>query len=123
MSAFDLSWHQLKKAWYDNEDFRGDPEDEGAYRRGEEEDHQNWLNDSKNEDDSRNERVDAPTLDSNHILRLTREQINQLIQDSQSELQRRDTKKANRNVAVVDSPVKGMENANEWAKHNPWMGE
>jgi len=136
MSAFELTWFNLKKAWYDNEDFRGDPEDEEAHRRGEDEEHQNWLDsqvhpsqwDENRIDDVPKDteypgREDAPTLDPNHILRLTRSQLDKLIQDAKSEIKRRGTKKANKNVAVVDSPVKGMANANEWIKHNPWMGE
>jgi len=126
MSAFDLTWINLKKAWYDNEDFRGDPDDEEAHRRGEEEDHQNWLNDPKNQDDSPNERVDAPTLDSNHILRLTRPQLDKLMEDIQSEIQRRETKKANKNVAVVSNSPRDLSSdpsspaGKDWIKNNSW---
>lgn len=38
VNPFDTAWGSLRKAWYDNEDFRGDPEDEAAFRQGEEKD-------------------------------------------------------------------------------------
>jgi len=185
MSAFELTWINLKKAWFDDQDFRGEPEDEPAYRANEDLEFKNfhrrldhledelgreptdeeafgdykdglpiderpgWRGAPSDHDhvnspwpgsspssvftpeelrppgggESPKERTDAPTLDPNHILRLTRPQLDKLIQDAKSEIKRRGTKKANKNVAVVDSPVKGMANANEWVKHNPWMGE
>jgi len=38
MSALDLTWYNLKKSWYDSEDFRGDQEDEEAHNQREAED-------------------------------------------------------------------------------------
>lgn len=35
--ALGEAWGSLKKAWYDEEDYRGDPEDEPEHRAGEEE--------------------------------------------------------------------------------------
>ena len=114
MSAFDLTWINLKKAWYDNEDFRGDPEDEEAHRRGEDEEFQNWSDlqahpsqwgenriDDVPKDTEYSGREDAPTMDSNQILSLTRSHLDTLMEDIPSEIQRRGTKRANKNVAVV----------------------
>lgn len=42
VNPFDTAWDSLRKAWFDNEDFRGDPEDEAAYRAKEEHEFKNW---------------------------------------------------------------------------------
>ena len=115
MSAFELSWHLLKA---------GPMPDWSSTDRGYDEDPQfdNPIDRPEDyPDEEPRERVDAPTLDSNHILRLTKPQLDKLIRDAQNEIQRRDTKRADKRVAVVDSPVKEMANADEWIKHKtPW---
>lgn len=132
MSAFDLTWHFLKAGrmpdWsstdrgYDEDpqfDYMFDLDNDGnrvrrkdglplsasvAEGNWSDEDFQNW-----NQDDSPNERVDAPTMDSNQILRLTRSQLDKLMEDIQSEIQRRGTKRANKNVAVVKPTYPSLE--------------
>tara|TARA_Y100000310_G_C20482006_1_gene715131 strand:+ start:365 stop:718 length:354 start_codon:yes stop_codon:yes gene_type:complete len=115
MSVFDLSWHFLKG---------GPMPDWSSTDRGYDEDPQ-----FQNEIDSPKERVDAPSLDSNHILRLTRPQLDELMQNIQNEIQRRETKRANKNVAVVNQHSPTMSNdptsseGAEWIKNNAWAFE
>ena len=118
MSVFDLSWHFLKG---------GPAPDWSSTDRGYDEDPQ-----FHNEIDSPKERVDAPSLDPSQILRLTRPQLDELMQNIQNEIQRRETKRANKNVGVVnlDNNQKpgivpdlwdpDTESGKEWINQNPW---
>jgi len=120
MNTLDLAWVSFRKAWYDNEDYRGDPEYEEAHRRGEDEAHQNWLNtsgddglesfmDEEPEEPQRPKRPPhglvgpARTLGPEQILRLSRAQMNELMENIQNEIQRREAKKASKNVGVKGS--------------------
>ena len=76
------------------------------------------------------ERVDAPSLDYNQILRLTKPQLDELMQNIQNEIQRRETKRANKNVAVVNQHSPTMMSNDptssegaEWIKNNAWAFE
>lgn len=99
MSILDPNWFifKAKAPWYASTD--------QSYDEGFEEPPENIGQDSPEmfDDFQQPERQEAPSLDANQMFRLTRPQLEALIENANKELQRRQTKRADRKVAVMNN--------------------
>ena len=102
MNTLDLAWVSFKKAgnWYDSvDDLYNQPVDDGF---------ESFM-DEEPEEPQRPKRPPhglvgpARTLGPEQILRLSRAQMNELMENIQNEIQRREAKKASKNVGVKGS--------------------
>lgn len=81
----DYAWATLQKAWYDNEAFRGNPEDEEAHMQQEEQDLQDF-----------HARTGPTPLSPEEIMRFTRPELEDMGRSIEMELSRREVMRGQR---------------------------